>query len=124
MTLFELSHSDELGLRVGETLRVIKEFEDEWCLVQRIGPPDAEKGVRVVPSCCLAKNPHIFTCFSLPPQLTDHSDLPRARSLFPHVPWPLSAECLLSCSGGLLSPTSRLDAGGSLGRGRCSAHDR
>jgi len=57
-TSFEPSRSDELGLRVGETLRVIKEFEDEWCLVQRVGPPDAEKGV--VPSCCLAERPRII----------------------------------------------------------------
>jgi hypothetical protein len=55
---FEPSRSDELSLRVGETLRLIKEFEDEWCLVQRVGPPDAEKGV--VPSCCLVERPHII----------------------------------------------------------------
>jgi len=57
-TSFEPSRSDELSLRVGETLRLIKEFEDEWCLVQRIGAPDAEKGV--VPTCCLAERPRII----------------------------------------------------------------
>ena len=57
-TSFQPSRSDELGLRVGETLRLIKEFEDEWCLVQRVGPPDAEKGV--VPRFCLTERPRII----------------------------------------------------------------
>ena len=55
---FQPSRPDELGLRVGETLRLIKEFEDEWCLVQRVGPPDAEKGV--VPRFCLTERPRII----------------------------------------------------------------
>jgi len=57
-TDFKPSRPDELGLRVGETLRLVKEFEDEWCLVQRVGPPDAEKGV--VPQSCLAERPRII----------------------------------------------------------------
>lgn len=55
---FRQSRPDELDLRVGETLRLIKEFEDEWCLVQRVGPPDAQKGV--VPRFCLAERPRII----------------------------------------------------------------
>jgi hypothetical protein len=33
-------------------------------------------------------------------------------------------QCLGLCSGGFLSPTSRLDAGAALGHGRCSSHDQ
>ena len=45
-------------MRAGETLRLLKEFEDEWCLVQRVGRPDAEKGV--VPRFCLADRPRVI----------------------------------------------------------------
>src|SRR6266850_2099943 len=55
---FRPSRPDELSLSVGETLRLIKEFEDEWCLVQRVGRPDAEKGV--VPRFCLEERPRII----------------------------------------------------------------
>jgi hypothetical protein len=55
---FRPSRPDELSLRIGETLRLIKEFEDEWCLVQRVGRPDAEKGV--VPRFCLEERPRII----------------------------------------------------------------
>jgi hypothetical protein len=55
---FQPSRSDEISLRAGETLRLIKEFEDEWCLVQRVGRPSAEKGV--VPRFCLVERPRII----------------------------------------------------------------
>jgi hypothetical protein len=55
---FQRTRPDELGLSIGETLRLIKEFEDEWCLVQRVGRPDAEKGV--VPRFCLEERPRII----------------------------------------------------------------
>ncbi|KAA1469227.1 hypothetical protein DENSPDRAFT_878753 [Dentipellis sp. KUC8613] len=48
---FTPSREDELAVRVGEVLRLLEEFEDEWCLVQRVGPVDAEKGV--IPRFCL-----------------------------------------------------------------------
>lgn len=42
---------DELACNVGDTLRLLEEYEDEWCLVQRVGREDAEKGV--VPRFCV-----------------------------------------------------------------------
>ena len=56
-TSFQPTREDELGVRAGETLRLLKEFEDEWCLVQRVGRPDAEKGV--VPRFCLVDRPRV-----------------------------------------------------------------
>jgi hypothetical protein len=55
---FQPSLPDELSLSIGETLRLVKEFEDEWCLVQRVGGPNAEKGV--VPRFCLEERPRII----------------------------------------------------------------
>jgi hypothetical protein len=57
-TTFQPSRDDELAVRAGETLRLLKEFEDEWCLVQRVGRPDAEKGV--VPRFCLVDRPRVI----------------------------------------------------------------
>jgi len=57
-TTFQPSRVDELAVRSGETLRLLKEFEDEWCLVQRVGRPDAEKGV--VPRFCLVDRPRVL----------------------------------------------------------------
>ncbi|KAH9079290.1 hypothetical protein EDB83DRAFT_1255026 [Lactarius deliciosus] len=57
-TAFHPTRDDELGVRAGETLRLLKEFEDEWCLVQRVGRPDADKGV--VPRFCLADRPRVI----------------------------------------------------------------
>lgn len=50
---FEPSMEDELMITVGETIRILEEYEDEWCLVQRVGRIDAEKGV--VPRFCLTE---------------------------------------------------------------------
>lgn len=50
---FDPSMEDELSITVGETVRILEEYEDEWCLVQRVGRMDAEKGV--VPRFCLAE---------------------------------------------------------------------
>lgn len=44
---------DELCVTVGETVRLMEEYEDEWCLVQRVGRLDAEKGV--IPRFCLVE---------------------------------------------------------------------
>ncbi|KAI9466081.1 hypothetical protein BJY52DRAFT_321816 [Lactarius psammicola] len=57
-TTFQPTRDDELGVRAGETLRLLKEFEDEWCLVQRVGRPDADKGV--VPRFCLVDRPRVI----------------------------------------------------------------
>ena len=54
-TPYQPTLHDEIGLRTGETLRLLKEFDDEWCLVQRVGCPNAEKGV--VPRLCLSERP-------------------------------------------------------------------
>ena len=67
-TSFEPTLDDELRLRTGETLRLIKDFEDEWCLVQRVGRPDAEKGV--VPRFCLTERPRIIKDHATMPNLT------------------------------------------------------
>lgn len=56
-TSFQPTRDDELGVRAGETLRLLKEFEDEWCLVQRVGRSDAKKGV--VPRFCLTDRPRV-----------------------------------------------------------------
>ncbi|KZT74617.1 hypothetical protein DAEQUDRAFT_720814 [Daedalea quercina L-15889] len=47
---FKPSLTDELLIKVGEKLKMLEEYEDEWCLVQRIGG-DLQKGV--VPRFCL-----------------------------------------------------------------------
>ncbi len=52
-TSFESTLPDELSVRTGETLRLIREFDDEWCLVQRVGRLAAEKGV--IPRFCLSE---------------------------------------------------------------------
>ncbi|KAI0076479.1 hypothetical protein K474DRAFT_1598041 [Panus rudis PR-1116 ss-1] len=59
---FVPSLPDELTIRVGESLRLLEEYEDEWCLVQRVGKPDAEKGV--IPRFCLQERTEIMA--SLP----------------------------------------------------------
>jgi hypothetical protein len=50
--------ADELPIRAGETIRMIAEFEDEWCLVQRVGRTDDEKGV--IPRFCLIERPDVI----------------------------------------------------------------
>lgn len=46
---------DELYISAGETVRLLKEYEDDWCFVQRVGRIDAAKGF--VPRCCLSERP-------------------------------------------------------------------
>ncbi|KZT27326.1 hypothetical protein NEOLEDRAFT_1146542 [Neolentinus lepideus HHB14362 ss-1] len=55
VTTFQPSMDDELSIETGETLRLLEEYEDEWCLVQRVGRYDAEKGV--IPRFCLVERP-------------------------------------------------------------------
>jgi hypothetical protein len=55
--LYVPSLSDELPVRLGETIRMIEEYEDEWCLVQRVGRTD-ERGV--IPRFCLAERQEVI----------------------------------------------------------------
>ena len=55
--LYIPSLSDELPIRLGETIRMIEEYEDEWCLVQRVGRTD-ERGV--IPRFCLTERQEII----------------------------------------------------------------
>lgn len=54
---FTTTLHDELQICVGETLRLLEEYEDEWCLVQRVGPKNAEKGV--IPRFCVVEKPEM-----------------------------------------------------------------
>ena len=49
------SLADELAIKVGEVLNMLEEYEDEWCLVERIGSRAGERGV--VPRFCLKERP-------------------------------------------------------------------
>ncbi|KAG6849541.1 hypothetical protein H0H93_007629 [Arthromyces matolae] len=50
-TSFTPSLNDELSISFGETVRMLTEYQDGWCLVQRVGRIDAPKGA--VPRFCL-----------------------------------------------------------------------
>lgn len=39
-------------IAMGENLRLLEMFEDQWCLVQRVGKLEGELGV--IPTFCLA----------------------------------------------------------------------
>ncbi|KAI0780395.1 hypothetical protein BD413DRAFT_463945 [Trametes elegans] len=52
------SLADELSVKIGETLRMLEEYEDEWCLVERLGSRSDERGV--VPRFCLKERPRGF----------------------------------------------------------------
>jgi len=63
---FDPSMEDELSVTVGETVRLVEEYEDEWCLVQRVGRLDAERGV--IPRFCLVERAEVVpTHPGLPP---------------------------------------------------------
>lgn len=49
------SLADELSIKVGEVLTMLEEYEDEWCLVERLGGRSGERGV--VPRFCLKERP-------------------------------------------------------------------
>ncbi|KAL0946489.1 hypothetical protein HGRIS_012707 [Hohenbuehelia grisea] len=42
---FVPSLDDELAVRVGEVVHMLEEYRDGWCLVQRVGRLDAQRGV-------------------------------------------------------------------------------
>jgi hypothetical protein len=50
-TTFTPTLDDELAIKVGDTVRMLDEYRDGWCLVQRVGRIDAPKGA--VPRFCL-----------------------------------------------------------------------
>ena len=52
---FTPSLQDELSISVGEPVTLLEEYEDEWCLVQRVGKADSERGV--IPRFCLQEAP-------------------------------------------------------------------
>lgn len=42
---------DELSVKIGDTVRMLEEYQDGWCLAQRVGRHDAPRGV--CPRFCL-----------------------------------------------------------------------
>ncbi|KAF9266484.1 hypothetical protein L218DRAFT_996666 [Marasmius fiardii PR-910] len=50
---FTPSLEDEMLIHIGDTIRMLEEYTDGWCLVQRIGKSDAPRGV--VPRFCLVE---------------------------------------------------------------------
>jgi len=50
---FTITLPDELKVREGDRLRILREFKDGWTLCQRISRRNPEKGA--VPRCCLAE---------------------------------------------------------------------
>lgn len=52
------SLNDELAIKVGESVRMLEEYEDEWCLVQYVGRTDDKKGV--CPRFCLVERQDII----------------------------------------------------------------
>ncbi|KAJ7080412.1 hypothetical protein B0H15DRAFT_890880 [Mycena belliarum] len=53
---------DELAIQIGETIRILEEYQDGWALVQRIGRIDAPKGV--VPRTCITERDMVIPTFS------------------------------------------------------------
>jgi len=51
VTAFTPNLTDELSIEIGEPVRMLDEYRDGWCLVQRVTKSDAPKGV--VPRFCL-----------------------------------------------------------------------
>ncbi|KAE9410988.1 hypothetical protein BT96DRAFT_969229 [Gymnopus androsaceus JB14] len=56
---FHPSLADELPITIGDCVRLIEEYHDGWCLVQRVGKADAPRGV--VPRFCLVDRPSAGT---------------------------------------------------------------
>jgi len=51
ISTFATTLPDELEIRMGETLRMLEAFPDEWCTVERIGRGKKQRGA--VPMFCL-----------------------------------------------------------------------
>ncbi|KAJ7766644.1 hypothetical protein B0H16DRAFT_1412512 [Mycena metata] len=56
------SMDDELLIQIGETVRVLEEYQDGWALVQRIGRIDAPKGV--VPRSCITERERVVPVYN------------------------------------------------------------
>lgn len=61
---------DEIQIRIGEAVRVLEGYDNEWCLVQRVGHFDAEQGF--VPRHCLAERPEVVPTMGNHPTPVDH----------------------------------------------------
>ncbi|KAJ7137910.1 hypothetical protein C8R44DRAFT_728101 [Mycena epipterygia] len=59
---FSPTLDDELPIQVGETVRILEEYQDGWALVQRIGRIDAPKGV--VPRTCITDRERIIPTYT------------------------------------------------------------
>ncbi|TFK30281.1 hypothetical protein FA15DRAFT_663680 [Coprinopsis marcescibilis] len=57
ITAFTPTMDDELPIQVGDTVRLLEEYKDSWCLVQMVGRIDSPRGV--VPYVCLQERRRI-----------------------------------------------------------------
>jgi hypothetical protein len=74
---FVPSLSDELEIKLNEVVRLLEEFEDEWCFVQRVGRRDAPKGI--IPRFCIQERPEVIPAHGQRVSYTkphSHSKLP------------------------------------------------
>jgi len=55
---FTPTRDDEMHIFIGERMRLIETFVDQWCLVQRIGLGDKLE-LGVIPTFCLAESFHV-----------------------------------------------------------------
>ncbi|KAK7034743.1 fus1 actin binding protein [Paramarasmius palmivorus] len=55
---FEPSLDDELLVKIGDTVRLLEEYNDGWCLAQIIGKADSPRGV--VPRFCLVERESVI----------------------------------------------------------------
>jgi hypothetical protein len=53
VTAFIPNLADELSIEIGEPVRMLDEYRDGWCLVQRVGKVDSDAPKGVVPRFCL-----------------------------------------------------------------------
>jgi hypothetical protein len=116
---FKPALADELALSLGETLRLLHIFPDDWCLVQRLfpqgsGEPRATSGMEsgAVPILCLAEIgsgelvPRVPSSTSSSPK----SPMPSARN--ETVPAPLSTSPAVSEGSGVSGASGQTGATG------------
>ncbi|KAJ6531106.1 hypothetical protein B0H19DRAFT_967166 [Mycena capillaripes] len=53
---------DELPIQIGETVRILEEYQDGWALVQRLGRIDAPRGV--VPRSCITDRERVMPAYN------------------------------------------------------------
>jgi len=74
---FVPSLSDELPIKLNEVVRLLEEFTDGWCLVQRVGRRDAPQGA--IPRFCIQERPEVIPAHGQRVSYTtpySHSKLP------------------------------------------------